>query len=85
MENLQIDMNNAPFAKFKSYTKDIKKSGNNMVTYGHVPTPIWGWNRWFGWLVSFLPGWKRLFPPLPEVSSQTVLREPGPEKGQNYQ
>jgi hypothetical protein len=81
MENLQIDMNNAPFAKFKTYTKDIKKLDNNLVTYGRVVPPGRGWYRWIGWLTSFLPGWKRLFPSqLPEVSSQAVLENLAPKK-----
>ena len=81
MENLQIDMKGAPFAKFKTYTKDIKKLENNLVTYGRVVPPTRGWYRWIGWLTSFLPGWKRLFPPpLPEVSSQAVLENLTPKK-----
>ena len=54
MEALDINLKGAPFAKFKTYEKDIKKLNNNMVTYGNTVKKTFGFrywvNQWFGWI-----------------------------------
>ena len=76
MEALDINLKGAPFAKFKTYEKDIKKLNNNMVTYGNVVKQknrfrYW-WNQWFEWITHIFPQ------KVPDVLIKTMENLPPP-------
>jgi hypothetical protein len=52
MDALKIDMNNAPFAKFKTYGKD-----KEVAAAGRTVSTSWTWKGLWQWLLRKMVGW----------------------------